>query len=82
MKLFLLLFFIIGLSGCSSTPDNRLPSCSPNSPLAILCLSSVIATAVDINSSQKCSTMTGEKRKSCDAQVESLKKHIHDANKK
>ena len=80
-KLFLLLL-IIGLSGCSSKPDNRLPGCSPNSPLAIVCLASVVATAVDTDSSEKCSDMTGDQRKSCEAQVESLKKHISDARKK
>ena len=81
MKVFLLLL-VMGLSGCSSKPDNRLSGCSPKSPLAILCLGSVIATAIDSDSSQKCSAMTGEQRKSCDAQVESLKKHISDASRK
>jgi hypothetical protein len=78
----LFLLLVIGLSGCSSQPDNRLPSCAPNNAGAILCLGSTIATAVNSNSSQKCSDMSGEQRKSCEAQVESLKKHISDASKK
>ena len=76
------LFLVIGLSGCSSAPDNRLPGCSPNSLGAILCIGAAIAKSVNSDSSQKCSDMTGEKRKSCEAQVVSLKKHISDANKK
>ena len=81
IKLFFLLL-IFGLSGCSSKPDNRLPGCDPSSIGAILCLPLVIAKAIDTDPSQKCSDMTGEQRKSCDAQVESLKKHISDASKK
>ena len=75
----LFLLLVIALSGCSSKPD-RLPSCSPSGPGAILCLASVIATAVDTGSSKKCSDMTGDQRESCDAQVESLIKHISDAS--
>ena len=78
----LLLFLIIGLGGCSSKSDSRLPGCNPSSSLAILCLGSVIATAVDSDSSQKCSAKSGEQKKSCDAQVDTLKKHISEASKK
>ena len=73
-----IVIFIIGLSGCSSNPNYHKPGCRSADPI---CLALSIAKTVDGHeSSQKCSDMTGDKRKHCTAQVDSLKKHINDAS--
>ncbi|HCG5126695.1 TPA: hypothetical protein NJZ01_004594 [Vibrio parahaemolyticus] len=71
---------LIGLIGCSSNPNYYEPSCNPGSPL---CLGLAIVKSVEnSSSSKKCSDMSGEKRRACEKQVESLKKHIKNASRK
>lgn len=68
----------MGLSGCSSNPNYHKPGCRSADPI---CLALSIAKTVDGHeSSQKCSEMTGQERKQCTAQVDSLKKHINEAS--
>jgi hypothetical protein len=74
------IFLVVGISGCSSNPNYYKPGCRSANPV---CLAIIIATTIDGKASnQNCADMTDEKRKYCEAQVESLKKHISDANKK
>ncbi|HBY86239.1 MAG TPA: hypothetical protein DEO86_10215 [Colwellia sp.] len=76
----LILLFVIGLSGCSSNPNYHEAGCGSADPI---CLALSIAKTVDGHEPpQKCSEMTGEKRKQCTEQVDSLKKHIYDASNK
>jgi len=71
---------VIGLMGCTSNPGYYESSCNPGNPI---CLGLAIANSMDDDSSsKKCSDMLGEKRKSCEKQVESLKRHIRDASEK
>jgi len=75
-----IVFVVIGLSGCSSNTNYHKPGCGSADPI---CLALSIAKTVnDHESAQKCSDMTGDKRKQCTAQVDSLKKHIKDASGK
>jgi len=82
MKLSIALVVIV-LSGCSSNPNyDKATSCGSATPV---CLALVAATDTVTNSgssSQKCSDMSGDKKRQCDVQVEAVKKHINDASHK
>lgn len=81
IKLFSLLLVII-LSGCNSNSVPKNIDFDCHSPDAF-CLFTVIAHVIDNKiSDKKCSDMDGNQRKTCDAQVASLKKHISNASKK
>jgi len=82
-KLFSLLL-VVGLCGCSSNPNyyKLNVNCGSLSPVCLAIVATEDIVTNDRSSSQKCSDMTGEKKKLCDEQVESLKKHISDASKK
>ncbi|MCJ8294413.1 MAG: hypothetical protein MJK15_08395 [Colwellia sp.] len=72
---------LITLSSCSSrhTPNSYEPGCSRADAYCIL---EIVAHTVEgSTSSKKCSEMLGEQKKYCDAQVESLTKHINNATK-
>lgn len=76
------LFFtlsLISLMGCGSNPNYYDGSCSAGD---LICLGVAINKSMKNSaSSKKCSDMFGEKRKACEKQVESLKKHIKNAKK-
>jgi hypothetical protein len=77
------LILVLGLSGCSSNPNyDKAAGCGNLTPVCLAVVAVEDAITKDKNSSQKCSDMAGEKRKSCEAQVKSLNKHIDDASKK
>ncbi|MBA6225198.1 hypothetical protein H4J51_08535 [Colwellia sp. MB02u-18] len=77
------LLWVVGLSGCSSNPSyNSAASCGSLTPVCLAIAATEDMITNDGDSSRKCSDMTGDKRKSCEAQVESLKKHISDASNK
>ncbi len=82
MSFIKIIFLLAILSGCTSkdTPNQYEPGCSRADAY---CVVKMIAHGIDnSNSNKKCSDMMGEQKKSCEAQVESLKKHINAATKK
>lgn len=82
IKLLIVLISIV-LSGCSSSSNyDKAANCGSAMPV---CLALAAATDGETNSgssSQKCSDMSGDKKKQCDAQVDAVKKHINDASHK
>jgi len=79
----LIVSVVLGLSGCSSNPNyNKATSCGSLTPLCLATVAAVDLVTNEGGSSRNCSEMTGEERKECVAQVESLKKHIKDASNK
>jgi hypothetical protein len=82
MKLSIVLIVLV-LSGCSSNPNyDKATSCGSATPV---CLALLAATDVVTNSgssSQKCSDMSGDNKRQCDAQVEAVKKQINDSSHK
>jgi len=79
----LIILVVLWLSGCSSNPNyDKAANCGSATPV---CLALVAATDAATNSggsSQKCSDMSGDNKKQCDAQVEPVKKHINDVSHK
>jgi len=77
------LLLVLGLSGCSSNPSyDSAAGCGSATPV---CLALAAATDIATNtgdSSKKCSDMSGDNKRQCDAQVESVKRHIKDASHK
>jgi hypothetical protein len=81
MSFIKIIFLLVLLSGCTSkdTPNSYEPGCSRADAY---CIVEMVAHGVNNSkSNKKCSDMVGEQKKSCDAQVESLTKHINDATK-
>ena len=81
MSFIKIIFLLVILSGCTSrdTPNSYEPGCSRADAF---CIVEMIAHGVDnTNSNKKCSDMVGEQRKYCEAQVDSLTKHINAATK-
>jgi len=77
MKLFILIL-ALNLTGCA----NKIYEEDPRECIDVLCFSIAVAMSKSNSQFQKCSGMAEAQRKSCEAQVESLKKHISDASKK
>lgn len=73
---------LIGFAGCSSSPnDNNAASCGSLTPLCVAAAAIDDAVTNNKSSSKKCSDLSGEERKTCEAQVKVLNKHIDDVNK-
>ena len=76
------LTMLIGLAGCSSSPNyTTAANCGSLTPLCLAAAAIDDAITNNKSSSKKCSDLTGEERKTCEAQVKVLNKHIDDANK-
>ena len=74
---------VIGLSGCSSNPNyDKAANCGSATPVCLALAAATDAATNSGSSSQKCSGMSGDNKRQCDAQVESVKKHIKDASQK
>jgi hypothetical protein len=85
MSLIRLLIALISivLSGCSSSPNyNRATNCGSATPVCLALAAATDAATNSGGSSQKCSDMSGDNKRQCDAQVEAVKKHINDASHK
>ncbi|MFC3031354.1 hypothetical protein ACFOEE_02280 [Pseudoalteromonas fenneropenaei] len=83
MKLFAALTLTTLLAGCSTNPQAKQSNyyCHPNQVLAIVCLGAAVVEALTYTSDKRCDEMMGERRKQCEAQVESITKHINDSKK-
>jgi len=82
MKLSIALVVIV-LSGCSSNPNyDKATSCGSATPVCLALVAATDAVTNSGSSSQKCSDMSGDKKRQCDVQVEAVKKHINDASHK
>tara|TARA_R110001583_G_scaffold39399_6_gene126250 strand:- start:6141 stop:6386 length:246 start_codon:yes stop_codon:yes gene_type:complete len=77
----IILILVINLTGCANKPHKKYEYNPSGRCNDILCLAVAISKSMSNNKFQKCSDMSGDQRASCEAQVESLKKHISDANK-
>lgn len=78
----IVLILVLNLTGCANKPHKKYENNPSGRCNDIFCLSLAVAKSMSNSKFQKCSDMAGEKRASCDEQVESLKKHISDASKK
>lgn len=77
------LSLVVGLSGCSSSSSyDSAASCGSATPVCLALAAATDAVTNTGSSSQKCSDMSGGNKKQCDAQVETVKKHIKDASHK
>ena len=74
----IILILTFNLTGCV----NKAYKEDPRECTDVLCFSIAVAMSKSNSKLQKCSDMTGERRESCEAEVESLKKHIRDASEK
>ncbi|MBA6290005.1 hypothetical protein [Colwellia sp. MB3u-4] len=74
----IILILTFNLIGCVSKVYEE----DPRKCTDPLCLSIAVAMSKSNSQFQKCSDMPETQRKSCESQVESLKKHISDASKK
>lgn len=82
IKLLVVLVSIV-LSGCSSSPNyDKAASCGSATPVCLALAAATDAATNSGGSSQKCSDMSGDNKRQCDAQVEAVKKHINDASHK
>jgi hypothetical protein len=78
MMKWIILILTISLTGCV----NKAYEEDPRKCTDPLCLSIAVAMSKSNSQYQKCSDMPETQRKSCEAKVESLKKHISDVSKK
>lgn len=77
LRTLIIILGLVALIGCSSNPNYYDASCNPGDPI---CLGLAITKSINNNSSaNKCSQMSGERKKACEEKVESLKKHIKNA---
>jgi hypothetical protein len=82
IKLLIALISIV-LSGCSSSPNyDKAANCGSATPVCLALAAATDAATNSGGSSQKCSDMSGDSKRQCDAQVEAVKKHINDASHK
>jgi len=78
-----MLLIVVGLSGCSANPNyDSAAGCGSATPLCLAIVAATDAATNSGSSSQKCSEMSGDNKRQCDAQVRSVKKHITDASHK
>ncbi|WP_083278000.1 hypothetical protein [Colwellia sp. PAMC 20917] len=78
----IMLILALGLISCANNNQKRYEYNPSGRCSDIFCLTIAIAKSMSHSEFKKCSEMSGNKRKSCDSQVESLKKHIRDASEK
>jgi hypothetical protein len=78
MVKWIILILTLNLTGCVNKAYQEDPRKCTNP----LCLSIAVAMSESNSQFQKCSDMPETQRKSCEAEVASLKKHISDASKK
>lgn len=78
----IVLILVVNLIGCVNKPDKKYEYDPDGKCNNIFCLALAISMSVSNNQFQKCSDMSGDKRKDCEAEVELIKKYIKDAGKK
>ena len=78
-----IVFVAIGLSGCSSNSNyDKASNCGSATPVCLALATATDAATNSGGSSQKCSDMSSDNKKQCDARVEAIKKLIKDASHK
>jgi len=76
------IYFCLALSfmGCANNTSKKYENDPHGKCDDIFCLSIAVAKILSNSQFKKCSDMSGDQKKSCDTQVEPLKKHISDAS--
>ena len=77
----ILVVLIFNLTGCTNKTHKRYEYNPLGRCNDIICLAIAVFKTITNNKFKKCSDMAGNQRKSCESQVEFIKKHISDASK-